>query len=107
MTKKLNRAADFLPGRRSNGKGRGSPAALSFIDFHGSVTIGSVTGSVTMRSVTVGSATGSVTIGSVTISTLCLSPTVIPVTFSAKSSRRTLPYMCFWLWLLAQYPYNL
>jgi hypothetical protein len=66
MTKKLNRAAEFLPGRRSNGKGRGSPAALSFIDFHGSVTMGSVTGSVT---------TGSVTIGSVTITTLCLSPT--------------------------------
>ncbi len=86
MTKKLNRAAEFLPGRRSNGKGRGSPAALSFIDFHGSVTMGSVTiwsvtGSVTMGSVTIGSVTGSVTtgsvtIGSVTISTLCLSPTL-------------------------------
>jgi hypothetical protein len=37
MTKKLSRAADFLPRRRSNGKGRGNPAALSFIDFHGSV----------------------------------------------------------------------
>jgi hypothetical protein len=83
-------ASDFLPRRRSNGKGRGNPAALSFIDFHGSVTmgsvtmgsvtIGSVTESVTMGSVTIGSVTesvtmGSVTMGSVTISTLCLTPT--------------------------------
>jgi hypothetical protein len=69
-------ASDFLPRRRSNGKGRGNPAALSFIDFHGSVTMGSVTmGSVTIGSVTESVTMGSVTMGSVTISTLCLTPT--------------------------------
>ncbi len=65
-------ASDFLPRRRSNGKGRENPAALSFIDFHGSVTMGSVT----MGSVTESVTMGSVTMGSVTISTLCLTPTL-------------------------------